>query len=722
MKKFFRKRPASLITLTGCLSLSLTATGAESASTTSPESENRSLGSALMEEVVVISRKRAVSESLQDVPVAASAYGREQMNAVFAEDIADLGALAPNVNIESGGTQAGVSNIFIRGMGLSGTTPSDEPAAGIIQDGVFWGVNYGALGYTYDLESVEILRGPQGTLFGRNVTAGAISIRSARPSGDFGFGIEGTAGSNNRRDIAGFFEAPLIDNQLSVRIAAQKKSSDGFVDNLTTGNDHVGDVDARTIRAVLVYDPTEEIDITLIAERYTDNSDSSPTYRVLDPNRKKFTTTQGLDGGVDSEVNLYVLEANWELPHGIVTSVSGYRDVTAVNTVDADGTPNPVFHILFSMDGQEQFSQEIRYASTFSDTYRFTVGAYYFEQEWDYEERRNEVINANSQSALNHNSAAVFADLDYTLSEQLSLNIGGRFTTEEKEARTAGFGDCDPDQDIVLSCVYGPEDEDSADWNNFSPKVGLSYRPNDQWLWYGSYTRGFRSGGFTLRGSALTTPYDEEIVDAYELGFKADLADGKVRLNTALFYNQYDDLQRTVTDPVTTIQTTLNAAQATIYGLEAELTAQLAEGLFLNFNYGYTNASYEDFKNFDINGDGVIDPEAKNLDFARVPEHQFLMALTHETGVFDGFDLISRLSYAYTDDMVLDDNNLVEQDSYEDVSASIKLIEPDNRWNVSLFGKNLTNEEHFSWGLALLGGIGWGVQPRTWGLKVEYNY
>lgn len=677
--------------------------------------------SSLLEEIVVTSRKRAVSESLQDVPVAATALGKEQMKAVFAEDLHDMAALAPNVNIESAGTQAGVSNIFVRGMGLSGSTPTDEPAVGIIQDGVFWGVNYGALGYTYDLEAVEILRGPQGTLFGRNVTGGAVSIRSARPSGEFGFGVEATLGSNSRRDIAGYLETPIIDNVLSARFAVQQKNADGDIENLTTGNDSVGDVDARTIRGVFVFEPSEKLDLTLIAERYEDNGDATPTFK---PNAKEFTVTSDLDGKVHgSTIDMAVLEANYELDHGIVTSISGYRSVMSDNTTDLDGLPAPIFHARFTMDDQEQFSQEIRYASTFSDKYRFTVGAYYFSQDWKYEERRNQVINANAQAQLkDHTSKAIFTDVDYHLTDEWTLNFGGRYSKEEKSARAAGFAACDPDEDVVLDCTYGPNDEDSAEWSNFSPKLGVSYRPNEDWLWYGSYTRGFRSGGFSMRGLPLQRPYDEEIVDAWEVGFKTELSNGKIRLNGAAFYNIYDDLQRTVVDPITTLQTTLNAATATITGFELELTAQLTDSLILSTNYGYTDASYSEFNGFDVDGDQVADPEAKDLNFARVAPHQMMVALTHETEAFSGWSLLSRASYNWTDDHHLDDNNLVFQDSYGVVDASVKLISPEGNWSVAAFGKNLTEEEYFTWGLALIGGINWGAQPRTWGLELSYEY
>ncbi|NIB40665.1 TonB-dependent receptor [Pseudomaricurvus alkylphenolicus] len=693
-------------------------------SLTSADVYSSSTINSLLEEVVVTARKRAAAESLQDVPVSASVFGSSQMEAVFAENLADLGDLSPNVEVENAGTRAGVANVFIRGMGLSGSVPTDEPTAGLVQDGVFWGVNYGGLLDSYDLESVEILRGPQGTLFGRNVTAGAFNVRSARPSGDFGFGGKITAGSYGRSDFAGYLEAPILEDKLAVRVAVQDKNRSGYIRNNSLGGES-GESESRMLRGVLKYTPSDELDLTLIAEKYSNEGDGGVTFQLSDSDRKKFTTNQGDEGLTDGDVNFYALEVNYDLGHGTLTSVTGYRAVDARDRVDIDAMSADIFSQSAALD-QDQFSQEIRYASEFSDNYRFTVGAYYFKQSWDYVEQRNPVVNVNTQAKLDHNSKGVFADVDINLSDALTLNLGGRYTREEKTARTAAFGAaatpgfCDPNADVVMDCIFGPQD--SEQWTNFSPKVSLSYQAAENVLLFGTATRGFRSGGFAMRGSPLTTPYDEEIVDAFELGVKADFLDDRLRVNAAIYYNTYDDLQRTVVDPVTLLQTTLNAAAATIAGAELELTAQLLDNLVLNLNYGYTDASYDSYDNFDIDGDGTVDPEAKDLEFGRVPDQQIMLALTHEQEVADWGVLVSRISYSHTAEMKLDDGNFIDSPSFEDVSASVRFLSEDDKWGVALFGKNLTDEEHFTWGLNVLGGIAWGGTPRTWGVELSYNY
>ena len=471
--------------------------------------------SVMMEEIVVVSRKRASAERLQDVPVAATVFGRSKMEAIFAEDLEDLGDLSPNVEVENAGTRSGVANIFIRGMGATGSVPTDEPTVGIIQDGVFWGVNYGGLLDSYDLESVEILRGPQGTLFGRNVTAGAFNIRSARPSGEFGYGAKLTVGNYDRRDVAGFLEAPILDDKLAVRVALQRKQREGFVENLNTGNDNFGDVETTMIRGVLEFTPTENLDVTFIAEDYSVSGDAAATYLFNDPGRRKFTTQQGIEGENEGDVSFGMLEANLNLGHGLLTSITGYRTVDTEDLVDIDAADAPIFSQLTRLEDQEQVSQEIRYASTFSDRYEFTIGAYYFDQSWDFTEQRNSIVNVNTKAKLDHSSMAIFADVDYNLTDKLVLNLGGRFTKEEKTAATAAFGPplapgaavtpgfCDPDADIIMNCIFGPEE--SEEWTNFAPKLSLSYSLNQDSLVYGLLTRGFRSGRLRNAGQPLGT-------------------------------------------------------------------------------------------------------------------------------------------------------------------------------------------------------------------------
>ena len=711
------------------------------------DSDTQARGSVLMEEVVVTARKKAVGESIQDTAIAITAFDERQFKAVFADDLADLGNLAPNVEMKQAG-QVGVQNFTIRGMGVSGTTPSDSPAVGVFQNGVFWGTNYGSLLDTFDIESVEILRGPQGTLFGRNVTGGAVVVRTKRPGDEFDMAAEVLVGDYGRRDYSVAVEGPLTDT-LSGRFVVLDRNLDGYFDNIFTGDDY-GESDTTLLRGTLVWQVTDNFDATLILEDYDEDGNSIAAVGIEVPGNLPYTEVGfrqpddwwdiRLDnpGTAENEVESAVLEMNWDLGHGVLTSITGYRAVEVNHNTDFDASEFSGFNRSLWMD-QDQFSEEIRYASTFSDTLEFTLGAYYFEQEQDYREGRDINQNANvfaAGSFLDQSSWALFGELDYTITPEWVLTVGGRYTSETIKAQTVPFGTCPLDptipdpfriRDLSLPCDLGPTGDE--DWGDFSPKLGLTWTPDDQNLVYGSVTKGFRSGGFSMRGNNLLPPFDAEEVTAYEIGYKGDLIDRRLRLNIALFYNDYQDLQRTslvpTGDGTGVTQSTGNAAEATVQGAEVEVTLQAADNLVFTLGYGYTDASFDEYRGFDVTGDGVPDPQlARNLDFTRVPENTASASVNYSMGLGALGDLDFRAAISYTDEVYFDDRNTILEPSYSTWDASVTYHDPTDHWSVALFGKNLGEEEYAYWGTSLgaLGQNRFVGAPRTVGLRVSYDY
>jgi iron complex outermembrane receptor protein len=694
--------------------------------------EGRRAGNLILEEVVVTSRKKAVAESLQNISVAASAYGGDQLDALFVRDLRALSDMIPNTELKDSGTLAGAQNYFIRGMGLNGSVPSDEPTVGVIQDGIYWGVNYGASPEAYDLESIEVLRGPQGTLFGRNVTGGAVNIRSARADYETTYGFKLSAGSFGRFDAAAHLGGTLIDETLAGRISYQSRNqNDGYVDNLVTGN-KFGEQESSIFRGSLRWDVLENLDVTVIAEHYEDDSDSGVAYGIDAPGTPSdalgfvapdddWDIKLDTEGFSEAETDLFVIDTTWDIGHGLVTSITGYRAVEYSTYADFDGTDIPLLNMQFNMD-QDQLSQEIRYASTFSDNFDFTVGLYYFTQDWEYSDQRwvfAQDIFVATRSLLENDTTALFASLDYHINESWTVNIGGRYTQEEKDAEAAPLGFCDFDNPDV--CTFTQADDE--DWTSFSPALSATYRISADSIVYASYNAGFRSGGFNLRGG-LSSPYGEETVDAFEMGYKSDFLDNRVRLNAATFYNEYQDLQRTAVIPETIIQTTRNAAEATIQGLELELTVQLTEGLILNMVYGYTDASYDEFNGFDLDGDNIPDPEAKNLDFAQVAENNGMIAFTYETQMFDWGSIVSNVRYSFSDGYFIEERNNpnLEQGSYSIVNASVQWVSPDAKWTMALIGSNLTDEKYYGSGFDTgLSHVVFGNRPRAWAVEVAYR-
>lgn len=703
-------------------------------------------GSVLMEEVITTARKKAIGESVQDTPIAVSAFDERQFKAVFADNLSDLGNLAPNVEMKQAGN-VGVQNFAIRGMGVSGTTPSDSPAVGVFQNGVFWGTNYGSLLDTFDVESVEILRGPQGTLFGRNVTGGAVVVRTKRPDQEFGLSAEVLAGDYGRQDYSFAVEGAIVDT-LSGRIVVMDRSLDGYYTNLATGNDF-GEHGTTLVRGTLVFEPNDDFDATLILEDYDEDGDSVAAIGIERAGNLPYQNgyRQPSDwwdirldnpGTAKNQIQSSVLEMNLDLGHGVVTSITGYRDVEVDHNTDFDGSEFSGFNRSLWL-AQDQLSEEIRYASTFSDTLEFTLGAYYFEQEQDYREGRDLASSTTGAehatvfaagSALEQSSWALFGELDYNLSEAWILTLGGRYTTESIEGQSTNFGVCPLDasipnpyriRNLSLPCDLGPSLEEN--WNDFSPKVGLTWMPDDKNLVYGSVTQGFRSGGFSMRGNPIRPPFDAEEVLAYEIGYKGDLLDDHLRLNIALFQNDYQDLQRTVLVDVPlegVKQSTGNAAEATIQGVEIETIIQATENLVFTFSYGYTDAAYEKYEGLS----GFTPEQAEDLDFARVPETTYGGSANYGLSLGDMGDLDFRAAMTYTDDIFLNDQNTVTAPDYTLWDASVTYTVPSDQWKVALFGKNLSNEEYAYYGTSLgaLGENRFVGAPRTWGVRLSYDY
>lgn len=276
-----------------------------------------------LEEVVITARKRGVAEKLQDVPVSASAINAAQIEAMFAEDLTDVGKTAPNVVLTPNGNFPSTANFFIRGMGLFSSIPSDEPAVGIFSDGMYLGVNLGANTDFFDLESIEILRGPQGTLFGRNVTGGAVVLRSARPTEELHYKVRGTLGNFDRRDLAVSIGGALdSDAKWLGKVAASYRNQDGFWDNIAVPGDRVGEMEVGTIKPIIVFQPSDNFQVTLITEYGKESSEGLQSRSLPYQFNPKKTMGHDQPADFDTEWKNAIIEANWSVGPGELTSIS----------------------------------------------------------------------------------------------------------------------------------------------------------------------------------------------------------------------------------------------------------------------------------------------------------------------------------------------------------------------------------------------------------------
>ena len=720
-----------------------------------------------IEEIVVVSQKRAAAVNVQNVASAVTAFDENAIGSAFADNLSDLGRLAPNVQLNQAGTFSGFANFFIRGIGISNTIRTVDPAVGVFIDGVYIGYGPTSVLDTLDVASVEILRGPQGTLFGKNVTGGAVTVQTRRPEFEFGGNIAATLGAFDRIDVQGAINVPIVDNTLAARVAFMSRNNDGFFDNQELDTTK-SDIDVTVIRPSLRWTPTEELDVSLITEFYRNKGDSSasqnldsrieprllgadrtPTPAIVQrvfgyvPPGDKYDISHNLEGYVDAEVKNIVVDANYDLGHGTATLVTGYRDVRYDTSTDFDGSPFTVFHFPDNREDQNQISAELRYASTFLDTVEFTAGLFYFAQEMEIGERREFFAGGTAENPTIARSAglavtddksyAIFGEASFTVTDRLSLVVGGRYTDEEKEITLCPFTPVIFDSLSFADCPAVLNDSES--WGSFAPKLGVNWQATDDILAYAFWTKGFRSGSFNARAPLAEAlgPVDEEEVSSYELGLKSQLLEDRLRFNLAAYLSDYRNIQRTISDTVLiggvpqVLQVPRNAAEAEIWGFEAEATAVVFDGFRFEASVGYTNASYDAFAGIDANRDGVYDPAtddplATGLEFERVPEWQYTVAANYETEIGDLGFLNFRTAYQWLDSQFVDTLNSpsLRLDSYGLLDVSASYIDPSQRYEVSVFGRNLNDAKFHDFGFD--GGTHravWGGQPRTWGIRLR---
>ena len=682
--------------------------------------ESSSDTTAIVEEVLVTARKRADLESIQDVPLAVSAFSGDQIEAMQAADLTDITANVPNATAYSSATFPGYVNFFIRGMGVSGTVLSDDPAVGVFVDGVYQGVSAGIVFDSFDLEAVEVLRGPQGTLFGRNVTGGAALLRTRRPTEEFSGRVRVMGGNDGNLQAAASINGPLVEGRLLGKIAVFHSQLSDWMDNpagKAAGFDDLGEVDQQVVRAAFTWLGSDTFTADLRFEYGQSEEDPLPIWAVDNTRLLRVQPIPGVseagarDGNdpIANGVNEHPLDAdwisasvelNWDLPVGSLKSITALRDLEQKDlTQDFDGSVVAIFDVNNTFIEQDQFSQELIYNARLTDSVDLTAGFFYFDQDFTYGERRFGALFAaaggslSAHSVTDHQVVGLFAQADFALSEQWVLTLGGRQSWEEKDARIGQFAGSPSCTGFVSTnpreCDFNFAGDD--DWSNFTYKAGIQFLASENAQLYGSYTRGFRSGGYNIRQNAgvVPGPYDEETVDAFEVGAKADLAEGRARINLSLFLNDYDDLQRTVvgTDG---FQTVSNAAEASIKGIELETSWLIADGLLLQANMGYLDAELQDF----VNPRGGADGAPRVIDGTRlpfIPEWQRELHLTYGIPVGAG-NLTLRGSYRYVGDVHSTDDNLgFRGSSYEEYDASLAYSPASGNWRISAFGKNLTD-------------------------------
>ncbi|MFD1789582.1 TonB-dependent receptor [Sphingomonas floccifaciens] len=682
--------------MTTILSVSTPAKAQDAAATPAQEGrqDTRPVGAAaaLTEEIIVTATKRA--EDVQDVPLAVTAFGNEQLEALNFRDVGSLSFTMPNVALDDNGTSKGYANFSIRGVGINSSIPSIDPTVGVFVDGVYQGINAGQVFDNFDLEAIEVLRGPQGVLFGRNVTGGAVLVRTRKPGDKVEFRGRVAAETGPRMVADASVSGPLIDGKLGAKIAAYYTYDDGWFTNLFDGSSY-GKDRQFIVRPMLRFTPSASVEMLLRLEHGTATGDGPPTQNHALYSRQSHDFLVNTRGFYNNRWDQATFETNIDVGfgNGTITNIAAWRRFKGDTLSDLDGVNTIQFNIGTYTD-QEQFSEELRYAGTFG-RFEPTVGLYYFTQDLTYLEDRTlagGAVRRAGGGTGTFDTFGAFAAVDWHITDALTLNVGGRYTRETKKVSIATVRTGGAD---YLARTLVPDFNSSAKWSDFSPRVGVQWQPSTQTQLYAFYAKGFRSGGYNFRNTlvgAAPGPFNSETQDAYEVGLKQKF--GRLgNVNLAVFQNTIDDIQREVQVPVVGVgiaQLIQNVGTARIRGFEGEVQFVPVRNLVLAGQFGYTDGVYRSLS-VDLNGDGVINAADFALKLPRQSPWTYGASATLDIPLRSGV-ISARGAYSHRDRAFHTDNNLGFYTPVDLVDVNLSYTPEGGAVTFSLYGKNITNE------------------------------
>lgn len=673
--------------------------------------------------IVVTGTKTQNAENVQDVPLAVTAFNAESLDALKVRDVQGLTYSAPNVSLDQIGTSRGTANFSIRGLGINSSIPSIDPTVGVFVDGVYLGFSGGVVFDLFDLESVEILRGPQGILFGRNTTGGAVLINTGNPTdyltGKFRAAVDGPLVDGGRGGanytVSGVISGPIVEDTLLFKLGAYYNKNEGYFTNLFDGSNH-GKAETKILRGALE-GRFGDLTLTGKLDYFTSDGDGPSGQNRGVFERDTFDLSIDERGNYDNEIWTGSLTAEVDIGPGTLTNIFGYRDYSATTLGDIDSLPIFVFHSSTETE-HDQISNEIRYAIS-TDNFDLTIGGFYFDQSIAYTETRDlpplSPLTFYGGGSQDHEVLGAFAASQYYLTSDFSVIAGIRWSREEKyagvtyvrprpECSVVG-GTCPTSGTNPFIPTENNGFEDGRSWTNWSPKFGFQYEFDDSQI-YAHWTRGYRSGGYNFRITNATVfetvvvpatggnfGFDEERVDNYEIGGKFQTSDGALTVNAAVYLTEIDDMQREVNQSSPTAgvsQFILNTADAEILGFEVEGRARVTDNLIFTANLGIIDDDYKSVA-FDISSDGAIDDADTALRLPRVPEVTWGVGMLHELILPNGA-IVSRVNYQFRDEFAYTDNNLGWIQAADNLDANITWETPMDGLSVSIYGKNLLDQ------------------------------
>ncbi len=686
--------------------------------------------------ITVTARKR--EESLQDVPIAVTAFSEQKLEDFNVEDISDLDAQVPNLTIYAARGSSSTVTAYIRGVGQSDPLWGVDPGVGIYLDDVYIARPQGALLDVFDVERIEVLRGPQGSLYGKNTIGGAIKYVSRPLDQDFSGRVSLTAGEYNQADAKISVNVPLGESGWVARFAGASLSRDGFGENVRTGQD-VSDKEIVASRFTLGYIGSDSFTFRLSVDQIDDAS-AVRGARMLTTNRfapgvlplpGRYDVRNGMPNVNDTQMDGqsmtldFNLSDNWSLK-----SITAHRESDTETNIDFDTLPNVVADVK-AFYNDDQLSQEFQANYDGGGALTGVMGLYWFKGEAGGKVLNNffNLAFGNTNGTVDTDSIAFYGEGTWRFTDQWALTFGGRWTDEEKTVDIFNQTFTNANFNVPVSTVS--DLNDSVSFTNFSPKVSLDYQVTEDTLLYGLASRGFKSGGFNIRANisavpASGLPFDDETVTTYEFGAKMAFLDDSWFVNAAVFHSDYKDIQLSIfttvpnSNPPVFFGDFTNAGSGTAQGAEIEVFGQLSEHWLVQGNLGWLDAEYDTFvsRGVDI---------SSTQKFTNAPEFSGAVSLQYVTELESGGELRGRVGYSYQSSVIptTDLSPLIEQEGYGLVNASL-IWQVNDQWKLALQGENLADEEYRTTGynFAAAFGIvtGFYGNPRTVSLTASYEW
>jgi iron complex outermembrane receptor protein len=723
----------------------------DAASTSTPPADDRE--ATTLDAVTVTARKR--EETIQDVPVAVTAFTPELLDKLNVEDLGDLDAQVPNLTIYAARGSSSTVTAYIRGIGQSDPLWGVDPGVGIYLDDVYIARPQGALLDVFDVGRVEVLRGPQGTLYGKNTIGGAIKyISRGLPTEPEGFAAI-TVGSYSQLDVKAAYGGPIggEDSGLRGRVAVASLNRDGFGENLVTDQE-VSDKEINAVRFNLGAYAGDDFDVQFALDWMDDQSgvrgakmlaaNTNPLIPVSDiaPLDDRYDIRAGMPNINDTEMKGASATANWRASEDwTLKYVIAKRESDTETNIDFDTLPQKIADVKAFYNDQ-QVSNELQANYDGGGRARGVMGFYAFDGD-----AGGQVLNnffnlsfGDTQGVVRTESIAVYADWTFDLTSRLKLDTGLRYTDEDKRATV--LNRCYTDatfSTLAAACTASNPTPIAADFDkstsfkNLSPKVSLDFQITPDIMAYALASRGFKSGGYNIRAQQVqfpqsAEPFDDEQVDSFEIGAKMGLLDQRLFLNLAAFHNKYEDIQLSVFTSYDSngdgvddafFGDFTNAGKGTVNGVEVEYQFLPTEHWLISGNLAWLDAKYDEFI---TNGINVADQQK----FTNAPEFSGALNVEYRTDLANGGNISARVGYAYQSEVypTTDLSEAIKQDGYGLLNAGV-IWRLDDAWSFSLQGSNLTDKEYRTTGynIAALGVLtGFYGPPRQFSLTARYDF